>query len=36
MRTTLGANLKLAFFGINADYTFADYNSISFGINFGF
>jgi hypothetical protein len=36
MRTTLGANLKLGFFGINADYTFADYNSASLGLNIGF
>ena len=36
MRTTLGANLKLGFFGINADYTFAEYNSASLGINIGF
>ena len=36
MRTTLGANLKLGFFGINADYTFADFNTASVGINIGF
>jgi len=36
MRTTLGANLKLGFFGINADYTFAEYNSASLGVNIGF
>ena len=36
MRTTLGANLKLGFFGINVDYTFAEYNSASLGINIGF
>ena len=36
MRTTLGANLKLGFFGINADYTIAEYDSASLGINFGF
>jgi hypothetical protein len=36
MRTTFGANLKLGFFGINADYTFAEYNSASLGINIGF
>ena len=36
MRTTLGANLKLGFFGLNADYTIAEYDSASLGINFGF
>jgi hypothetical protein len=36
MRTTFGASLKLAFFGINADYTIAEYDSASLGINFGF
>lgn len=36
VRTTLGTSLKLGFFGINADYTFADYNSATLGINFGF
>lgn len=36
VRTTLGTSLKLGFFGINADYTFADYNSATIGINIGF
>lgn len=36
MRRTLGANLKLGFFGINADYTFADFNTAFVGINIGF
>lgn len=36
MRTTLGANLKLGFFGLNADYTIAEFNSASLGLNFSF
>lgn len=36
MRTTFGATLKLGFFGINVDYTIAEYDSASLGINFGF
>lgn len=36
MRTTLGTSLKFGFFGINADYTIAEYDSASLGINFGF
>ena len=36
MRTTFGTSLKFAFFGINADYTIAEYDSASLGINFGF
>lgn len=36
MRTTLGAHLKLGFFRLNADYTMAEFNSASVGINFGF
>lgn len=33
-RGTLGANLKLGFFGLNLDYTFAEFNSASLGLNF--
>ncbi|WP_274473728.1 DUF6588 family protein [Mangrovimonas aestuarii] len=33
---TLGANLKLGVFGLNAAYTLADFNSAVLGINFGF
>lgn len=36
IRTTLGANLQLGFFALNADYTFAEFNSASLGINFSF
>lgn len=36
MRATLGAKLKLAFFRLNADYTFAEFDSFSVGLNFGF
>jgi hypothetical protein len=36
MRTTVGANLKLGFFGLNVDYTVAEFDSASFGINFSF
>lgn len=32
--TTLGANLKLGFFGLNASYTIAEFNNASLGINF--
>jgi len=35
-RTTLGANVKLGFFIINVDYTFAEFNSASLGLNFSF
>ena len=34
--TTLGASLKAGFFGLNASYTIADFNSASLGINFMF
>ncbi len=34
--TTLGATLKLGFFGLNASYTFAEFNTVSVGLNFGF
>ncbi|SDB67122.1 hypothetical protein SAMN03097699_3335 [Flavobacteriaceae bacterium MAR_2010_188] len=36
IRATLGTNLKLGFFGINADYTMAEFDSASLGINFSF
>ena len=36
IRATVGANLKLGFFGINADYTIAEFDSASLGINFSF
>jgi len=36
MTTTVGANLKLGFFGLNAAYTIADFNSASIGMNFSF
>ena len=35
VRATLGTRLKLGFFRINADYTFAEYDSFSLGLNFG-
>jgi len=34
MRATLGTNLKFGFFGLNLDYTIAEFNSASIGINF--
>jgi len=33
---TLGANLKLGFFGLNANYSIAEFNSASLGMNFSF
>lgn len=36
MLTTVGANLSLGFFGLNASYTIADFNSASLGMNFTF
>lgn len=36
IRGTIGANLKLGFFGINADYTLAEFDSASLGLNFSF
>jgi len=36
IRTSLGANLQLGFFALNADYTFAEFDSASLGINFLF
>jgi len=32
----LGTKLKLGFFRINAEYNFAEFNTFTFGINFGF
>ncbi|WP_411031298.1 DUF6588 family protein [Spongiimicrobium sp. 3-5] len=32
----LGTKLKLGFFRINVDYTIAEFNSLSLGLNFGF
>jgi len=34
IRATFGAHLGLGIFGLNADYTFAEFNSASLGINF--
>ena len=36
IRATVGANLKLGFFGINADYSIAEFDSASVGLNFSF
>ncbi|WP_430412215.1 DUF6588 family protein [Kordia sp.] len=36
IRGTLGANLKLGFFGLNADYSIGEFDSASLGINFSF
>ncbi len=36
IRASLGAYLKLGFFRLNADYTLASYNNLSFGVSFGF
>ncbi|MDG5493087.1 DUF6588 family protein [Psychroserpens sp. SPM9] len=36
IRATVGANLKLGFFGLNADYTVAEFDSATLGINFSF
>lgn len=36
MRGTVGAHLKLGFFGLNADYTIAEFDSASVGLNFSF
>ncbi len=36
IRANIGAKLKLGFFRLNADYTFAEFNNLSVGINFGF
>lgn len=36
VRGTLGANLKLGFFGLNADYSIGEFDTASLGINFSF
>ncbi|WP_417364108.1 DUF6588 family protein [Galbibacter sp.] len=36
VRATLGTKLKLSVFRLNVDYTFAEFNSLNLGINFGF
>ncbi|MBT8273550.1 MAG: hypothetical protein KJO77_07075 [Bacteroidia bacterium] len=36
MRASVGAHLKVGFFGFNVDYTLAEFDSASFGINFTF
>ena len=36
VRATLGANLKLGFFGLNLDYTLAEFNSAVLGLNVSF
>lgn len=36
VRTTIGANIKLGFFAVNLDYTIAEFNSASLGLNFSF
>ncbi|UOB16531.1 DUF6588 family protein [Abyssalbus ytuae] len=35
-RATLGTKLKLSFFRLNAEYTFAKFNNFNFGVSFGF
>jgi hypothetical protein len=32
----IGAKLKLGFFRLNADYTLGEFNTLAFGVNFGF
>jgi len=34
LRATIGANLKVGFFGLTADYTVAEFDSATLGINF--
>lgn len=36
VRATIGTNLKLGFFSLNADYTLAEFDSASVGLNFSF
>ncbi len=36
IRGTVGANLQLGFFSVNADYTLAEFDSASVGLNFSF
>lgn len=35
VRANIGANLRLGFFGLNADFTLSKYNSFSVGMHFG-
>ncbi len=35
VRATIGANLRLGFFGLNVDYNFAKYDNASIGLHFG-
>ncbi|HLU80530.1 MAG TPA: DUF6588 family protein [Flavobacteriaceae bacterium] len=35
VKATVGFKLKLAFFRLNADYSFQEYNNLSVGLNFG-
>ncbi len=35
LRGTIGASLKLGFFGMHADYNIAEYNNASIGFHFG-
>lgn len=36
VKATVGTNLKMGFFSINADYTLAEFDSASLGLNFSF
>lgn len=36
MRGTFGANLKLGIFSVNADYTIAEFDNLTVGLNFAF
>jgi hypothetical protein len=36
IKATVGTNLKIGFFSINADYTLAEFDSASLGLNFSF
>ncbi|WP_273566142.1 DUF6588 family protein [Maribacter halichondriae] len=36
VRANIGTKLKLGFFRLHADYTVAEFNSLSVGVNFGF
>lgn len=36
VRATVGANLKLGFFGLNADYSIGKFDSATVGVNFSF
>ena len=35
VKGTIGAKLKLGFFGLHADYNFSEYNTVSAGMHFG-